>query len=43
MAKQKMNIGGFAVSLVLTGALFFALGYGWQKGRDVAGLRRDEA
>ncbi len=36
MAKQKMNIGTFAVSLVLTGAMFFALGYGWQKGRNVA-------
>lgn len=43
MAKQKMNIGGFAVSLVLTGALFFALGYGWQKGRNVADRRREEA
>ena len=37
MAKSKMNIGTFAVSLVLTGAMFFALGYGWQKGRDIAG------
>jgi len=36
MAKDKMNIGTFAVSLLLTGALFFALGYGWQKGKDVA-------
>ena len=36
MAKQNMNIGTFAVSLVLTGAMFFALGYGWQKGRNVA-------
>jgi hypothetical protein len=37
MAKSNRNIGTFAVSLVLTGAMFFARGYGWQKGRGVAG------
>jgi len=37
MAKSKMNIGSFAISLVLTGAMFFALGYGWKKGTEIAG------
>lgn len=36
MAKSNMNIGTFAVSLLLTGAMFFALGYGWKKGTEVA-------
>ena len=36
MAKSKMNIGSFAISLLLTGAMFFALGYGWKKGTEVA-------
>ena len=36
MAKQNMNIGTYAISLVLTGAMFFALGYGWKKGTEVA-------
>lgn len=36
MAKSNMNIGSFAVSLLLTGAMFFALGYGWKKGTEVA-------
>lgn len=36
MAKQKMNIGTYAVSLVGVGILFFMIGYGYQKGRDIA-------
>ena len=37
MANSRMNIGSFAISLVLTGAMFFALGYGWKKGTEIAG------
>lgn len=37
MAKSKdMTLGTYAMSLLGVGVLFFMIGYGYQKGRDIA-------